>query len=62
MFAFKAAGDAEHVAHKTLHFIGPPILRLAALIVAALIRNDDAKTGFRERCDLGLVRSGVEQP
>ena len=52
-FVPKAAGDAKHVAHKTRHLIGPPILRLAALIVAALIGNGDTKTGFRERSDLG---------
>ena len=52
-FMPEAAGDAKHVAHKTRHLIGAPTLRLAALIIAALIGNGDAKTGFRERSDLG---------
>src|ERR1700674_3453838 len=52
MSALQAVRDAKNVADKIWHFVGLPILWLAALIKAALVGDDDTQTCFGKRRDL----------
>src|ERR1700730_4745728 len=52
MFVLQTVRDANNVADKICHFVRLPIRWLAALVVAALIGEDDTKTGLGERRDL----------
>jgi hypothetical protein len=49
LLAFQTVRDPEDIADKIRHRISLPALRLAALVVAALVGNDNAKARARER-------------
>src|SRR5919197_1165815 len=51
-FVPKLPRNVEHIGCEPCHFIGPPILWLAAFVITTLVGNDDAKTSLGERLNL----------